>query len=217
MEKRLVKIGDAARLLGCSVDSLRKWEATGELMPTRKTQGGTRYYLVADLLKMGHEDTLTVCYARVSSHDQKTDLDRQHEMLETYCAAKGWRSQVIRDLGSGMNYRKKGLQQLLEMILRKQVRRLVLTHKDRLLRFGAELIFALCEIQGIEIVIIHKGDQPSFEEELARDVLEIITVFSARLYGSRSKKHRKLLEALQASADVIAEDLGVYDAHRQQD
>ena len=217
MEKRLVKIGDAARLLGCSVDSLRKWEATGELMPTRKTQGGTRYYLVADLLKMGHEDTPTVCYARVSSHDQKTDLDRQHEMLETYCAAKGWRSQVIRDLGSGMNYRKKGLQQLLEMILRKQVRRLVLTHKDRLLRFGAELIFALCEIQGIEIVIIHKGDQPSFEEELARDVLEIITVFSARLYGSRSKKHRKLLEALQASADVIAEDLGVYDAHRQQD
>ena len=66
----------------------------------------------------------------------------------------------------------------------------MLTHKDRLLRFGAELVFALCEIQNIEIVIINKGDPPSFEEELAQDVIEIITVFSARLYGSRSHKNR---------------------------
>jgi predicted site-specific integrase-resolvase len=103
-------------------------------------------------------------------------------MLETYCAAKGWRSEVIRDLGSGMNYHKKGLQSLLEKILRKQMKRLVLTHKDRLLRFGSELVFAVCELQGIEIVIVHKGDQPTFEEELAQDVLEIITVFSAAVW-----------------------------------
>ena len=135
-------------------------------------------------------------HCRVFSHDQKDDLDRQQELLEAYCAAKGWRTQIIRDLGSGMNYRKKGLNQLLELIMKRQIRRLVLSHKDRLLRFGAELVFSLCDIQGIEIVIIHKGDQPSFEEELANDVLEIITVFSARLYGSRSKKHKKMLEAL---------------------
>ena len=79
--------------------------------------------------------------------------------------------------------------------MRRRMRRLVLTHKDRLLRFGAELVFALCEEQGIEIVIIHQGDQPAFEEELAQDVLAII-VFSARLYGSRSEKHRALLETL---------------------
>ena len=95
-----------------------------------------------------------------------------------------------------MNYRKKGLHRLLEMILRRQMKRLVLTHKDRLLRFGAELVFRLCEMQGIEIVIIHRGEQPSFEEELAMDVLEIITVFSARLYGARSRKSKKLIEAL---------------------
>ena len=217
MEKKLVKIGEAAALVGSTPATLRKWEETGELLPARKTKGGTRYYSVSDLLALGDEDAPTVCYARVSSHDQKADLDRQHEMLETYCSAKGWRSEVIRDLGSGMNYRKKGLQQLLEMILRRKMRRLVLTHKDRLLRFGAELVFALCEIQGIEIIIIHKGEQPSFEEELARDVLEIITVFSARLYGSRSKKHRKLLEDLQTSADVIAEELGVHDVAGKQD
>ena len=95
-----------------------------------------------------------------------------------------------------MNYWKKGLQELLELILRRRMHRLVLTHKDRLLRFGAELVFTLCEMQGIEIVIIHAGEQPSFEEELAQDVLEIITVFSARLYGARSHKHQQLLDTL---------------------
>ena len=201
MEKRLVKIGEAASLLGVSISTLRKWEASGELLPSRKTAGGTRFYATADLLCLGDSDAPTVCYARVSSHDQKDDLERQHAMLEAYCAAKGWRSEVIKDLGSGMNYRKPGLNRLLEMILRKQMRRLVITHKDRLLRFGSELVFALCAHQQIEIVIIHKGEQPTFEEELAKDVLEIITVFSARLYGSRSKKNRDLIEAVKKAAE----------------
>lgn len=102
-----------------------------------------------------------------------------------------------------MNYKKKGLNQLLEMILRRKVRRLVLTHKDRLLRFGSELIFALCELQNIEVVLINKGEQPTFEEELAKDVIEIITVFSARLYGSRSNKNKKLLEAMERGEEVF--------------
>ena len=186
MTARLVKIGAAADLLGTTPGQLRKWESTGELLPTRKTRGGTRYYAVADLLGLANESAPTIGYARVSSHDQKADLDRQHAALEAYCAAKGWRTEIIRDLGSDMNYRKKGLQRLLEMILRRQMKRLALTHKDRLLRFGAELVFSLCELQGIEIVIIHQGEQPSFEEELAADVLEILTVFSARMYGARS-------------------------------
>jgi putative resolvase len=202
MESRFLKIGAAAELLGVSIETLRRWEATGELMPARKGPGGTRYYTAADLLGLGDADAPTICYARVSSHDQKADLDRQHGMLESYCAAKGWRCEVIKDLGSGMNYRKKGLQALLEKILRKQMRRLVLTHKDRLLRFGAELVFALCELQQIEVVIINKGEQPSFEEELAKDVLEIITVFSARLYGARSKKNREIIETLKTTMEV---------------
>ena len=202
-EPRLVKIGEAAKMLGTSAAQLRKWEQTGELRPTRKTQGGTRYYSIAALVgyQERQTDPLTVCYARVSSHDQKDDLDRQHTTLEAYCATKGWRTQVIRDLGSGMNYRKKGLQELLELILNRRVERLVITHKDRLLRFGAELVFSLCELQGIEIVIIHQGEQPSFEEELAQDVLEIIAVFSARLYGSRSRKHQQLLDALTTGGE----------------
>lgn len=183
-------------MLGTTPGTLRKWESTGELLPFRKTAGGTRYYSVSDLLALETSDAPTVCYARVSSHDQKEDLERQQVMLESYCAAKGWRTETIKDLGSGMNYKKKGLGRLLGMILRKQMKRLVITHKDRLLRFGSELVFALCSLQGIEIVIIHKGEQPSSEEELAKDVLEIITVFSARLYGSRSHKNKKLIEDL---------------------
>jgi len=203
MEKiRLIKIGDAANILGATVQTLRKWEKTGELLPDRKTKAGTRYYRTDQLLNLGNEDAPTICYARVSSHDQKADLERQQELLEAYCAAKGWQIEVIKDLGSGMNYRKKGLKRLLEMILRRSIRRLVLTHKDRLLRFGAELIFTLCEIKNIEVILIHKGEQPSFEEELAQDVLEIITVFSARLYGRRSHKHKKLLSSLKETIDV---------------
>ena len=196
MENRFVKIGEAAKLIGTTPQVLRLWEKTGELLPARKTKGGTRYYSTASLLTLDTSDAPTICYARVSSRDPKDDLDRQHQVLEAYCAAKGWRTQVIRDLGSGMNYNKKGLRQLLEMILRRDMKRLVLTHKDRLLRFGAECVFALCEMQGIEVVIIHQGERPTFEEELAQDVLEIITVFSARLYGARSHKARKTIEAL---------------------
>jgi predicted site-specific integrase-resolvase len=192
----LVKIGKAAEILGVDVQTLRAWEKSGELIPDRRSAGGVRYYDLGKVIGLGNEDMPTIGYARVSSYDQKNDLVRQQELLEAFCAAKGWRHEVIADLGSGLNYRKKGLNRLLELILHKRIRRLVLTHKDRLLRFGSELIFALCEIQNVEVVIINKGEPPSFEEELAQDVIEIITVFSARLYGSRSHKTKRLLNEL---------------------
>jgi putative resolvase len=139
----------------------------------------------------------------VSSYDQRSDLERQQQLLEMYCTSQGWQYEIIADLGSGMNYQKKGLKKLLAYILDGHINRLVLTHKDRLLRFGAELVFSLCETRQIEIVIINQGDEPSFEEDLAKDVLEIITVFSARLYGSRSRKNKKLMDRLKDAVDVI--------------
>lgn len=193
---RFIKIGEAAKILGVSIQTLRRWEETGYLVPDRRSQGKTRYYDLDQLIgKKILEDDLTIAYARVSSHDQKQDLERQAEVLAAYCTRQGWNFQVVRDLGSGMNYQKKGLKTLINLILEKKIGRLVLTHKDRLLRFGAELIFALCEARQIEVVIINKGDEVSFEEELAQDVLEIITVFSARLYGSRSRKNKRLVDA----------------------
>lgn len=193
----LVKIGKAAKTLGVSIQTLHNWEDTGELVPSRKSAAGTRYYDLDKLLNIDTGDLPTIGYARVSSHDQKSDLVRQSELLEAYCTAKGWQYEIINDLGSGMNYKKKGLNRLLDLILNKKIRRLVLTHKDRLLRFGSELVFSLCKMQGVDIVIINKSEQASFEEELTKDVLEIITVFSARLYGSRSHKNKKLMKALK--------------------
>jgi predicted site-specific integrase-resolvase len=101
-----------------------------------------------------------------------------------------------------MNYHKKGLKRLLDAIIDGQVGRLVITHKDRLLRFGAELVFAICEAKNVEVVILNQGEDTTFKEDLAKDVLEIITVFSARLYGSRSRKTQKLIEGVRAAVEA---------------
>lgn len=196
---RLIKIGKASERLGVSIQTLRRWEESGQLVADCRSQGGTRYYDELKLMKANQKEQtdLTIAYARVSSHDQKKDLVRQEQLLSNYCASKGWAYEVISDLGSGMNYRKKGLKRLIDLILDKKISRLVLTHKDRLLRFGSELIFTLCEIKEVEVVIINSGAEVCFEEELTKDVLEIITVFSARLYGRRSHKNKKLMDTMK--------------------
>jgi predicted site-specific integrase-resolvase len=197
-----VSISEAAKLKGVSVSTLRRWEAEGKLVPER-TESGHRRYDIAKLIGVKAELSYTIGYARVESHDQKEDLVRQKQVIELFCATNGWQFETIEDLGSGMNYNKKGLKRLIKLIIDAKVERLVLTHKDRLLRFGAELIFSLCEHFGTEVVIINRTEDASFEEDLASDVLEIITVFSARLYGSRSPKNRKILEELKEVAKKI--------------
>ena len=201
---RLYSIGEASKALGVSITTLRRWEAEGRLIPEH-TAGGHRRYDLAKLKPEVYRSVVdtrrTVAYARVSSHDQKEDLNRQQQVLELYCAQQGWSFRLISDLGSGMNYYKKGLKQLLNDILAGDIGRLVITHKDRLLRFGAELVFSLCEAKQVEVVILNQGEDTTFEEDLAKDVLEIITVFSARLYGSRSRKNQKLLEGVKKAVE----------------
>ena len=178
-------------------------------MPDERTAGGRRRY---DLTRLKPEmfrseveaARKTVAYARVSGHDQQDDLERQKQVLALYCARQGWTFEVVADLGSGMNYHKKGLKRLLNAIIGGEVGRLVITHKDRLLRFGAELVFAICEAKQVEVVILNQGEDTTFEEDLAKDMLEIITVFSARLYGSRSRKNQKLLDSVRAAVEHVA-------------
>lgn len=205
---KLLSIHEAADLLGVSPQTLRRWERQGKAIPSLRTAGGQRRYSPRDLSPQNRQvvsNRSTIAYARVSSHDQKEDLKRQEQMLELFCSSHGWTFEIISDLGSGMNYHKRGLKMLLHKIVNKEIERLVLTHKDRLLRFGAELVFTLCEENEIEVVLINKGSEPSFEEELATDVLEIITVFSARLYGARSKKNKKLIGNLQRAVEDASE------------
>ena len=195
-------ITEAAKLKGVSASTLRRWEAEGKLIPERTANGHRRYDL-AHLLGLKPNGALTVAYARVSSHDQKDDLDRQKQVLELFCASHGWQFQIIDDVGSGVNYSMGGLQRLIRAIADNQVERLVLAHKDRMLRFGSELIFNLCEHFGTEVVIINQTEDASSEEDLAKDLLEIITMFSARLYGSRDRKNKRIVEELKAIADRL--------------
>lgn len=199
----LISISKASKLKGVSISTLRRWESEGKIKASR-TLNGHRRYSVKELLDLKSNTSLTIAYSRVSSTSQKEDLFRQQQILELYCAAKGWQFQLISDIGSGLNYQKKGLQQLIRIINLKEIDRLVLTDQDRLLRFGSELIFSLCHLNNVEVVIINQTESPSsYEEDLAKDVLEIITVFSAKLYGSRSKRNRKLMEDLNQIASRI--------------
>lgn len=201
-----VSISRAAKELGVSITTLRRWEEAGKIVPERTANGHRRYdmsQLTGMVPRLERSEKLTIGYARVSSHDQKEDLKRQIELLESFCSCHGWTYEIIKDLGSGMNCRKRGLRQLIKRICTGDVGRLVLTHKDRLLRFGADLVFSLCEHFGTEIVIINTSEEVSFEDELVNDVLEIITVFSARLYGSRSRKNKKLIDSLREAASHV--------------
>ena len=201
---RLVAISEAAKALGVSITTLRRWEAEGKLLPEHTAGKHRRYDLTKlkpDLSNIVSNKQRTIAYARVSSHDQKNDLERQKKVLELYCAKQGWTFEILSDFGSGMNYYKKGLKRLLNDILADRIGRLVITHKDRLLRFGAELVFAICEAKNVEVIIINQGEDSTFEEDLAKDVLEIITVFSARLYGSRSRKNQKLLDGVKKAVE----------------
>ncbi|CAK0765624.1 putative resolvase [Gammaproteobacteria bacterium] len=203
---KLVTITEASKILGVCTTTLRRWEKDGKLVPIRTVGNQRRYSLLAldpSFAESIESNRVTYAYARVSSHDQKEDLVRQAQVLEMHCAAQGWKFEIITDLGSGMNYHKKGLKKLLAEIIAGRVERLVIAHKDRLLRFGAELIFAICECKDVEVVIVNKGQDTTFEEDLAKDVLEIITVFSARLYGSRSNKNKKLIEAVQKAVETV--------------
>ena len=198
----MIGIKEAAKLLGITPKTLRIWEKEGKVI-SHRTEGGHRRYNVSELIGSRGDKLLTIAYARVSSSDQKEDLKRQEMVLESYCANKGFEFELISDLGSGMNYKKKGLIRLIKLICSNQIDRLVITHKDRLLRFGSELIFMLCEIFAVEVCIINRSEDSTFEEDLANDVLEIITVFSARLYGSRSHKNKQIIQQLKQ----VAKDL----------
>ena len=207
----LLKITDAAKHLGIHPDTLRRWANAGKVKVAGYTPGKQRLFRLSDFEELGVSLTSrpiqqlkpTIGYARVSSKDQKEDLKRQTEMLELFCTSNGWQYEVIQDLGSGMNYQKKGLKKLIKLICHQEVGRIVVTHKDRLLRFGAELIFSICSHVGCEVMVINASEDSSYEEDLTRDVLEIITVFLARLYGSRSHKNKKIVQKLKEAADEV--------------
>jgi putative resolvase len=193
------RVSEAAAMLGVSVVTMRRWDRFGIFSPSWRSPGGHRRYDSDSIRKFRGESPeaepsgLVVGYARVSSFDQKEDLERQTKRVED--VVKTYENhQVISDLGSGLNFKKRGLRKLLDLILAGRVAKLVVVNKDRLLRFGFEVIEKMVRFFGGEIVVLD-AERVSDEEELSRDVLSIITVFSARLYGKRSHKNKRILAA----------------------
>ncbi|WP_431030475.1 IS607 family transposase [Lysinibacillus sp. LZ02] len=192
-------IGDFADKIGKTIQTLRNWDKKGTLKPHHVTEGGTRYYSQEQLhhflgLKQSTQlNKKTIGYCRVSSHKQKDDLERQIEHVKTYMYAKGYQFEIISDIGSGINYNKQGLNRLLDMITNSEVDKIVVLYKDRLIRFGYELIENLCEKYGTAIEIIDHTEKTE-EQELVEDFIQIVTVFSCRLQGKRANKAKKMIK-----------------------
>lgn len=174
-------------MLGVSVPTVRRWQKAGKIQEKHRTLGNHRRFSSHEIKKtLGIEPVKKIIgYARVSTHDQKKDLETQKQRLVNHGC-----DDVISDLGSGINCRKRGLLKLLALILSGNVREIVLTTKDRLLRFGHELIYKLCEWHSVEVVTLDELEEVPFETELVNDVICLMTVFNARLYGKRSHKNK---------------------------
>lgn len=194
----LMSIGKFAKELGVTPEHVRTMHRTGEVIPARISEKGTRYYSEEQLRDLKNsrtpqKDEKVVAYCRVSTKSQKDELEKQVENVKSYMYAKGYSFEVITDIGSSINYENKGLRQLISLISSNQVTRVIILNRDVLMSFGFELIQQLCDLHDVKIEIIDNSKR-SNEEELTNDLIQIITVFANRLYGSGSNKTKMLIE-----------------------
>lgn len=197
---KLYKIGEFAEMTGFSTHTLRNWDKNGKLKPA-EIINGKRYYSEEQYHQLVgtsviQKEKKIIGYARISSNQQKNDLERQVENIKTYMYAKGYQFEMITDIGSGINYNKKGLKTLIQKIESNEVEKIVILYKDRLLRFGYELLEYICELHNVKIEIIDTTEKTE-QEELVEDLVQIITVFSCKLQGKRVKKTKELMQALK--------------------
>lgn len=200
-----MSIGKFAKEIGLSAQHLRKLHDDNILIPAVITKGGTRYYSDEQLFEYLNRDNKPqqlpiVLYARVSTRSQKDDLDRQVENLKSYAISRGYSFEIITDIGSGIDYTKQGLKQLIRKINNKEISKIVVLYKDRFIRFGFELIEYLCRINNISIEIIDNTTISS-RTELTNDLIQIITVFANQLYGARSKKTLRLIQEVKSNGN----------------
>ena len=194
MEK-LYTLRDACDIMQIDPTTLRKWDREGKIRCVR-LQNNFRRIPESEINRiLGiQKERSSYIYARVSSGGQKEDRDRQIERLKNNSPE----SEVISDTRSGMGFNRKGFLKLLDLIEKDKVSVIYITHKDRLARFGYDLVEKICEMHGTRIVTVDSEELLTAHEELSRDLISIITSFSARLYGLRSHKLKKILEAVKS-------------------
>lgn len=168
---KLLSTKEVCLLLGISLSTFYRYCKSGLLKPDLLTFGGHRRFKSSQFIKENKaDDRKILIYSRVSSQDQKKDLQRQRDKLFQYVKQKYKENPIeINDLGSGLNYKKKGLLTLLNLIVNKKIKMIVINHKDRLLRFGSEIIFFFCNFFNIKIDIVEKSSSQNFEIELSKD------------------------------------------------
>ena len=199
--KKFVSTGDLCKEFGLSLSTIYRWIKLGKIKECFYTIGGHRRFDLNEIKEflfpenkkpsnIKDKEKKVVTYARVSSHDQKNDLITQQNKLKYFCDEKKYlETEHLSDLGSGLNYNKPGLKKLFNLILNKQIDVLIINHKDRLLRFGSEIIFNLCKFHNVEVIILEHQEK-NFDEELVSNVIELMTVFCAKMYGKRSHKNK---------------------------
>lgn len=198
---QLISIGKFAKKVGLTTASLRRMHESGECIPYHVTKGGTRYYSLDQLKDFSTADKkekLVIGYCRVSTSSQKDDLETQINNVKSYMYAKGYNFEIISDIGSNINYKKKGLQELLNKINDQEISKIIVLYKDILIGFGFELIEYLCKINNIEIEIIDNTEQNK-EQKLSNNLIQIVTVFANQLYGQRSKKTKRLINGVKGN------------------
>jgi len=186
------------KILGVTAQTLRNWDKDGKLKPAYIKSNGYRYYSEDSILSYTQERKTkkglnVIGYARVSSKKQTDDLERQVNNLKIYLDNKYKSYDIITDIGSGINYTKKGLQLLIDKINKKEVDVIVVLYKDRLLRFGFELVEYFARINNVKIEVLDKINKTQ-DEELVEDLIQIITVFSCKIQGKRKTKTKELIE-----------------------
>jgi putative resolvase len=199
MNSKLLTLQQTSDILGISKKTLRIWDDEGKLISIR-TIGGHRRYKEEDVLSFLKESNaepiqtnITATYSRVSSHEQKTkgDLDRQSQRLSEYCAKKKLTIEyIIKDVGSGLSDTRTGFIKLTNLVIKGQINKVVIEHKDRLTRFQYNFIEKMFNSYNVEIIHTEKNDV-SEHEDLATDLISIIASFSGRLYGKRSGERRR--------------------------
>ena len=192
-------INKFSKILGVSAQTLRNWDKKGKLHPQHTSSNGYRYYSNEQLNQVMNVkpnlDRIVIGYCRVSSNKQKDDLERQIENMKLYLTAQGKPFEIISDIGSGIDYKKKGLKELMKRISQNKVDKVVVFYKDRLLRFGFELVEYIASLYDCDIEIIDHTEKTE-QQELVEDLVQIITVFSCKLQGKRANKARKLVKEL---------------------
>ena len=195
------------QILGVTAQTLRNWDKEGKLKPSYTKSNGYRYYSEEDVMSYTKErdrkkERKLVGYVRVSSKKQEDDLIRQKENLETYLKQTNQEYEIISDIGSGINYNKPGLKKLIEKINKKEVDEIVVLYKDRLLRYGFELVDYFAKLNNVKIRVLDKINKTE-DEELVEDLVQIITVFSCKIQEKRKAKTKRILEEIKEKIEEI--------------